>query len=226
VEIFVQRIKLTHRIPMPVLPSSSDVAIVEFARAFLDEHLVRFRKDIKICLTPNAEGDHAYFPALMTCIAFVEFLSGLYAGNLDGPGLKQLKKYAVEFMPLEYTADRLDVLYECFRHKVAHLALPCAVFDTDTKPRTFRDQPRRLITWTVTAGRGKPPIEIAKVKPAKQIEMAVTPWPVHYDHRATVYLCNLVFDIKNSVPKYLRRLEANKTARDHFRKCMVVWFPQ
>ena len=117
---------------MPVLPFSSDAEIVEFARAFLDEHLVRFRKDIKICLTPNAEGNHAYFPALITCIAFAEFLSALYSGNFDGPGLDQLKNYAAEFMTAEYTKDRLNVLYECIRHKVAHLALPYAVFDTDT----------------------------------------------------------------------------------------------
>jgi hypothetical protein len=210
---------------MPVLPFSSDAEIVEFARAFLDEHLVRFHKDIKICLTGNAKGSHAYFPALITCIAFAEFLSGLYAGDLDGPGLKQLKKYAADFMSVEYTADRVDVLYECFRHKVAHLALPYAVFDTDTKPRTFPGQPRRLITWKVDAGRRKPPIEIVEMKPAKQIETAVTPWPVHYDHRATVYLCRLAYDIKKSIPKYFRRLEADRTARDRFKKCMAVYFP-
>jgi hypothetical protein len=211
---------------MPVLPFSSDAEIVEFARAFLDEHLVRFRKDIKICLTRNANGDHAYFPALITCIAFAEFLSGLYAGNLDGHGLKKLEKYAADLMPVEYTTDRIDVLYECFRHKVAHLALPYAVFDTDTKPKTFRGQPRRLITWTVAAGRRKPPIEIVAVRSAKQIETAVTPWPVHYDHLATVYLCRLAYDIRKSVPKYIRRLESDRTARDHFKSCMAVYFPQ
>lgn len=208
---------------MPVLPFSSDTEIVEFAKAFLNEHLVRFHKDLKICLTRNAKGEHAYFPALITCIAFSEFLSGLYAGTLKGPGLDKLKKYADEFLSIEYTADRLDVLYECFRHKVAHLALPYAVFDTDTKP-TFDGQPRRLITWTVAADRGKPSIEIVEVAPAKQIQSAVTPWPVYYDHLATVHLCSLAFDIKKSVPKYLCRLAADITSRDSFRKCMTDYF--
>ena len=58
---------------MPILPSSSDDEIVRFAKAFLHEHLVRFRKDIKICLTPNRRDECAYFPALITCIAFLEF---------------------------------------------------------------------------------------------------------------------------------------------------------
>jgi hypothetical protein len=210
---------------MPVLPFSSDAEIVRFARAFLDEHLVRFHKDIKICLTPNRRDECAYFPALITCIAFVEFLSGLYAGNLDGPALKQFQKYAADFLPIEYTADRIDVLYECFRHKVAHLALPYAVFDTGTKTRTFSDQPRRLITWTVDSGRRKPAIEICEVKPAKQIKDAVTPWPVHYDHRATVYLCRLAYDIRRSLSKYLHHLETDATARCNFKKSIRPIFP-
>jgi hypothetical protein len=211
---------------MPVLPFSTDAEVVQFARAFLKEHLARFCKDIKICLTPNAKGEEAYFPTMITCIAFAEFLSGLYAGTLDGDGHKKLKKYTVKFMPAEYTADRIDILYECFRHKVAHLALPYVVFDTASKSKTFHRRPRRLITWIVTAGRGRPPIQIAKVNPAKQIQSAVTPWAVYYDHIVTVYLCNLAYDIKSSVAKYLRHLEADSAARDNFEKCMSDYFPR
>jgi len=151
-------------------------------------------------------------------------LSSLYAGNLAGPALKQLKKYAADFLPADYTEDRLDVLYECFRHKVAHLALPYAVFDT-TKSETFRGQSKRLITWTVDSGRRKLSIEIVQVKPVQQVKTAVTPWPVHYDHRATVYLCRLTCDIKTSLSKYLHHLETDATARCHFQKCMATYFP-
>jgi hypothetical protein len=87
----------------------------------------------------------------MSCISFADLLSGLYAGKLEGHALKELKNYASKFMGAEYTADRVDVLYECFRHKVAHLAQPYAVFDTQSKPNTFGGQGRRLITWTVRA---------------------------------------------------------------------------
>jgi hypothetical protein len=211
---------------MPVLPFSTDAEVVQFARAFLKEHLARFCKDIKICLTANAKDEEAYFPAMITCIAFAEFLSRLYAGKLDdGDGHKKLKNYIAKFMPPEYTADCVDILYECFRHKVAHLALPYVVFDT-SKSKTLHRQPRRLITWIVTAGRGRPPIQIAEVNPAKQIQSAVTPWAVYYDHIVTVYLCNLAHDIKSSVARYLRHLEADNAARDNFKKCMSVCFPR
>jgi hypothetical protein len=212
---------------MPVLPFASDADVVQFAIAFLDEHLDRFKKDIAICLKADARERHAYFPALITCIAFVDFLSGLYAGKLEGHSLKELKNYVLKFMNKnEYTADRIDVLYECFRHKVAHLALPYAVFDTSTKPATFHGQPRRLITWTVHASGPRPPIKIISVAPPKQILKAVTPWPVSYDHRAVICIRNFSSDIVKSVSKYLHHLNMDATARSHFKDCMKTYFPR
>ena len=68
---------------MPVLPFACDAQVVRFAERFLDEHLDRFNKDIAICLKADAKKRHAYFPALITCIAFLDFLSGLFAGSLE-----------------------------------------------------------------------------------------------------------------------------------------------
>jgi hypothetical protein len=200
---------------MPVLPFKSDAEVAEFAKKFLDEHVERFNKDIAICLRPDENRSHAYFPALISCIAFAELLSGLHAGNLKSDGLKKLKDYASDFMDTTiYDADRLKILYEMFRHKVAHLAQPCAVFDTGTK----------RITWTVEESGPKPAIEIVREK--SQILRAVTPWPVHYDHRAYVRIEGLANDIRESVPKYLRHLKADKLACDRFRKCMEHFFPR
>jgi hypothetical protein len=93
-------------------------------------------------------------------------LSGLYAGKLEGHALKELRNYASKFLGAEYTADRIDVLYECFRHKVAHLAQPYAVFDTQSKPKTFGGQGRRLITWTVRAsGKARSPARSTMLSP-------------------------------------------------------------
>jgi hypothetical protein len=211
---------------MPVMPFSSDDDVVSFAKAFLGEHNSRFRQDIKICLTLDIKNSHAYFPALITCIAFADLLSGLYAGKLDGQGVKELKRYAGKFMNTAiYTPDRLDILYECFRHKVAHLAQPYAVFDTHSKGK-FKGQRRRLIAWTVQASKRKPPIEIVPSMQAKQILKAVTPWPVFYDHRIFVSLRSLASDIGKTIPKYLHHLRTDKTSRRHFRNCMAVYFPQ
>src|SRR5262249_16590096 len=209
---------------MPVLPFKSDAEVVEFAQEFLKNRRETFRKDIDICMTPDANKSHAYFPALITCIAFADLLSGLYAGKLDGHGLNELKNYVSRFMDTAaYNPDRLDILYECFRHKVAHLAQPYAVFDTYSKER-FRTQPRRLITWTVREDEYRPAIEIVSEK--KQIERAPTPWAVFYDHRATISVPTLAKDIEASMPKYLDHLRKDQVARDRFKNCMNHYFPR
>jgi hypothetical protein len=213
---------------MPVLPFCSDDEVVNFAKAFLDEHRERFQKDIAICLKPDDNNSHAYFPALITCIAFLDLLSGLRAGKLDGQKLPELKNYVSQFMdPLAYTEDRLDVLYECFRHKVAHLAQPYVVFDTDsTRGKTFGGKPRRLIAWTVRASGPRPTIDIVPVNCRKQILRAATPWPVFYDHRVTVSIRGFAADIAKSIPRYLRHLRTEAEARENFRRCMANYFPQ
>jgi hypothetical protein len=208
---------------MPVLPFASDDEVVKFAKAFLDEHRERFRKDIAICLKPDDNNSHAYFPALITCIAFLDLLSGLRAGKLDGQKLPELKKYVAQFMDaVGYTGDRLDVLYECFRHKVAHLAQPYVVFDTkSTRGKTFDGKPRRLIAWTVRASGPRPTIDIVPVNCRKQILKAATPWPVFYDHRVTVSIRGFAADIVKSIPKYLRHLRTDAEARQNFMRCMA-----
>src|SRR5262249_42560970 len=136
--------------------------------------------------------------------------------------LKKLKNYASDFMDRTvYDSDRLEILYVMFRHKVAHLALPYAVFDA--KPK-FHGQPRRLITWTVEESGTKPAIKI--VPETSQILRAVTPWSVHYDHRAYVRIESLASDILESVPRYLRHLKADKSAIDRFKSCMNDFFPR
>jgi hypothetical protein len=211
---------------MAVLPFATDVDVVRFARAFLRTHRERFRKDIAICLKQDAEKSHAYFPALIACIGFADLLSGLHAGKLVGHGLRELKDYAFNFMDqATYDSDRLDILYECFRHKVAHLAQPYVVFDTYSKSQ-FRQQPRRLIAWTVLASRRKPAIEIVRVNRPKQIVRSVTPWPVFYDHRVFVSVRTLAADVAGSVQQYLIRLETDKPTRDRFKNCMTHAFPR
>jgi hypothetical protein len=102
---------------MTIAPFSTDEELLSFARKFFRDRIGPFRADIAICLTPDANGHRAEFPALITCIGFVEFLSGLYAGNLESNGLANLQSYAARFMDTtKYDPLRLQVLYLVFRH--------------------------------------------------------------------------------------------------------------
>ena len=115
---------------MTITPFKTDKDLTVFARTFFRERVASFRKDVAICLTADSNRHHAYFPGLITCIGFVDLLSGLHAGRLEGHGLQELKLYASRFLnATNYSSLNLEVLYLAFRHKLAHLSFPYAVFD-------------------------------------------------------------------------------------------------
>ena len=96
-----------------------------FAKRFLRDQVKGFRKDIRICLTMDRQRRHAYFPALIRCISFADFLGGLHAGDIENHKFSDLWKYAKKFMNAgHYDELRLAILYEGFRHKIAHLSDP------------------------------------------------------------------------------------------------------
>jgi hypothetical protein len=167
---------------------------------------------------------HAYFPALITCIAFVDFLSGLYAGTLQRHSLKELKQYVSKFMNVaDYSPLHLTILYECFRHKLAHLAYPYVVFDTVTKKDAFKGYPRRRITWTIYASKRVPPIDVIDFPTVQHIKKSVRPWPISYNCRIKISVRSFEIDIIKSIygqSGYLRHLESHRPAREHFAKCM------
>jgi hypothetical protein len=212
---------------MEIARCKTDEEWAGFAREFFDNRLETFRKDIAICLTSNKRGEHAYFPALMTCIAFAELLGSLYAGRLHSQGLNKLQKYAKEFMEPEYKdAHVLELFYLCLRHKVAHLAYPYAVFDTHSGPETpLRKQPRRFVTWAIHEFEQRPPIKITDY-PTPQPVKTPTPWNVTYDCLIDVHVPTLAKDIETSIERYLQRLRSDRIACKCFADCMEHYFPR
>jgi hypothetical protein len=214
---------------MSIAPFSNKKELVKFARAFLRDHVDAFRKDMAICMTPNVQGQHAYFPALITCIAFADLLSGLYAGNLRRHGRRELERYAGKFMKADYTTDRVRVLYEFLRHKIAHLAYPYPVFDTVTKQDVFHGKPRRRITWTVYASKRRPAIELQDLSTPQFLVRTIRPWSMAYNCRAKISIRSFQIDIIKSIygpSGYLRHLLTNQAAQERFAACMKDYYPQ
>jgi hypothetical protein len=207
----------------------SDNELLKFAKHFMHEQVDGFRKDIDICLTMDRRRRHAYFPALIRCISFADFLGGLYAGNIDGHGLFDLQEYAKKFMDrAEYDELRLAILYEGFRHKIAHLSDPYPVFDTATKPKKFGGRQLR-ITWTVYAGRRAHPIKLIRYPSPIFLKKRKTPWPVSYDHRIEISLRCFANDIVRSIygrSGYVQHLRSDLPARKNFEKAMQTFFAQ
>ena len=133
---------------------------------------------------------------------------------------KDLEQYAKKFMKPEYTSDRrrLELLYECLRHKVAHLAYPYAVIP--------HGKPRRLVTRSIHETEERPAIEIVDYLPhVMWLVQTRRPWSVSYDCRIEVRVGGLAKDIVGSIDKYVQHLQSDRLAREHFAKCMRDYFP-
>jgi len=213
---------------MTIAPFVSDKELVSFAGSFFKDRVGSFRKDVAICLTGNAERNHAYFPALITCIGFLDLLSGLYAGRLEGHGLSDLKLYSARFMnAADYDPLRLEILYLAFRHKLAHLSFPYLVFDTSTK-HEYSGHKQRRVTWTVQATKRKPSIELIDYSPALLMKKSLRPWPVSYDCRVRISVRSFQIDIVKSIygsAGFLSYIKSDATAQSRFAKCMRVLYP-
>jgi hypothetical protein len=209
---------------MSILPFRSEEELLRFARTFLRNRVEVFNKDLRICLTCS-RGTHAYFPALIICIAFADLLSGLYAGTLKGQRVEPLRRYASKFMNAEYTSDprRLDILYKFLRNKIAHLAYPHPVFEMVTKPF----QAKQRVTWTLNASKHRPAIQVIDYPAPRFLSKnTVKPWPVSYNCRIKVSVRNFQIDIVSSISKYLRHLQSDRDAKERFARCMLDYFPR
>lgn len=214
-------------------PFSTDKDVLNFAKIFLHQRSSGFKKDIDICLTAKEtrfnKRDHAYLPALLICVSFLDFLSGLYAGKVIGHGPSEFISYVRRFMRADrYDDYDLKVLYAGLRHKVAHLSHPYFVLDTSKEPARFGDA-RRRIAWTIYASARKNPIELTTYPDIRTISSQPTPWPVRYDCRINVSIVSLARDARRSLngPRgYIAALATDANLRVNFKKCMKSFYPE
>jgi hypothetical protein len=210
---------------------SSDGELLRFARKFANRHVERFEKDIAICLTGKSwksgqEVTHAYFPALMACIGFMDFFSGLYCGTLKSPTLDDLKNYARRFLPPEYSDNSLTIFYHCFRHKIAHLAHPYDVLDTRKVP-SLSNEPSMRVTWEVDEKPLSQSITLETLETPQLLKDVPSGWDVTFDHRMHVSIPKLANDAIQSVcgdSGYLHELASNQDCRSKFEYCMNQYF--
>ncbi len=167
----------------------------------------------------------------MACLGVLDLFSGLYAGKMN-PGLSDLKIYASKLMPATYSDLSLTLLYVCFRHKVAHLAHPYDVFDTNTardrdNNKLITDK-RRFVTWNVDFSDSVPAFTLHELGRQPLEGRAPAGWPVVYDHLARIHIQSLSNDIIESIrgpSGYLVELTKDRSKQQNFEKCMNVYFP-
>lgn len=200
--------------------------MVEFARRFVTARMKGFTKDIRICLTPvpsetRPGNTHAYFPALMSCLTTLEYMTQLHLGRTVACSDKEIRQYCQKFMPASYNADVLRVLFEAFRHPIAHRGISSGVWVDEDRRRPQR----RRITWTVTEKTEAPAISI--VEHAGIIKRDA-PWECSHTHRAVIRIGQLAADIRESAlgaQGYCAQLSTNKTIIRNFTTCMKELYP-
>jgi hypothetical protein len=164
------------------------------------------------------------FPALFICIAFTDLLGGLHAGKL-WPNLEDLKRYAAKFIRHSgYTPDQLNMLYECLRHKVAHLTYPYAVFDT-VASKIFKSQPKRLVTWTIYDRRPQSNSSSTRarvsLRKTKRRGAFRTMLGSKFECADFTYIIKSIRGPRG----YLKHLESDTGARGNFAKFLKGYFP-
>ena len=197
----------------------TETRIVAYAVWFAAERLETFDKDIAICLRADERNRHAYMPALIACTWMLELFACLLRGNLEAKGVDRLVKFANSFMnPDHYSETALKVLWNVFRHKVAHVSKPYGVKHIE---KLDVDGTRGLVTWEVTAYDLEPAIKIAFAPGTISSERRPAWRSGRYTHKCSIHLPTLARDIRCAIsgPEgYIQRLREKSNLQENFRK--------
>lgn len=214
--------KLTSiKVRQPHRGAGGDLAV--FAQRFLEDRFVGFEKDIAICLTgrpaQNRSGlTYAYFPALMACCGTLEYLACMYHGRRKCND-RQVSSFAAEFMPQPtYNGEGVRLLFEGFRHKVAHHGIASGVWHDRRH--------NRRISWAIGPDQSPPAIQLRG--DARDL-VSDPPWPCPVTHTAEIHLGRLAQDTRDAAlgpHGYCVALHASRTLLDRFEQCMVHMYPR
>jgi hypothetical protein len=198
--------------------------IAMFAPRFIQGRLDGFEKDMTICLTPTKHASasgitHAYLPALAACCGLLEYLAGLYRGNLEKNGWQQVAKFAKRYLPQpDFDEETVRILFQVFRHPIAHRGIASGIW---VDPNDGPGKGRR-ITWQVSADTKRPACEVA----AKAGQLTRDPpWTCSYTHCGHIHLRSLWIDIRNAADRYSKEIAVDQQLLESFATCMNRLYP-
>jgi hypothetical protein len=205
----------------------TEAEIVDYAVWFANERVETFNKDMAICLRPDEQNRHAYMPALIACTGMIELFACLMRGDLEARGVPRIVEFANRFMnPEHYSEMALKVLWDVFRHKVAHVSRPYGVKHV---AKLNSDGKRGLVTWEVTAFDREPAIQIAE-EPGTIPSNRRPAWRSgRYTHKCSIHLPAMARDIRNAISGpdgYIQRVREESELQENFKKCMDQCFDE
>ena len=207
--------------------------IVTFAEKFIPDRIQFFEKDMTVCLRTLrrkkfGRPTHAYFPALMVCIANLDLMGQISTGNnrseIDG-----IRKFVRKYMDGKtYTDEKIDLLWKGFRNKVAHAAHPEYVIDSNKLQNWNYGQKR--VTWYVSESkimnhRGRSCSHLLLRKQKGRIKSDPRPYDVGFDHIFYISLPQLKNDIQAAMAAHLKCLRADAGLQKKFESMARILFP-
>jgi hypothetical protein len=195
-----------------------------FAPQFIEGRLVGFEKDMRICLTSVDSPDGkkktvAYFPALAACCSTLEYFVGLHRGSLKPAGWPEVAAFANSYLRQpDFNAETVRVLFQAFRHPVAHRGIASGVWVDQTPGQA---NGRRLV-WAIAAGTKRPAcLVVAEAGTLRRDP----PWPVSYTHRVHIHLGSLWRDIADGARQYAADVAQRAELQTRFAACMKRMYP-
>jgi hypothetical protein len=162
---------------------------------------------------------HAYFPALAACCGLLEYMTGLFRGNIRDIGWPQVADWAGRFLVQpDYNRETVHVLVNAIRHPVAHRGIATGVW---IDRRAGPNGGRRL-TWKISADARRPRISVV---PEFGSLSRDPPWPCPFTHRLHVHLKGLAIDIRNGVNNYADAVAHDQNLQRNFDRSMRQLYP-
>lgn len=215
------------------MPMNPKFDVVKFAEDFIPDRIRFFEKEMTVCLRTLrrkkfGKPTHAYFPALMVCIANLDLMGQIYTGH-DRAGIEGVRIFVRKYMDeTTYTDLAVDLLWKGFRNKVAHLAHPEYVIDT-ARLRNW-NHPHMRVTWFVSQtpdlnhlGRNCSHLLVRKKK--KQIKSEPRPYNVAFDHIFYISLPIFQNNIQSGMAAHLTALKEDGALQRNFERIVRNLFP-
>lgn len=197
-----------------------------YAERFLKGRLKGFKKDIEICtkgymISGKKSKTHAYMPALITCISYLEYMATLFTGNIQKlTAQSKVNQYSRKFLDQNiYSKEDIRILYKVFRNPIAHRGIPSGVIID------HKDNEKRRITWKIYVRPEKSAISIQKKKGILQRD---PPWDVPFNYRGIISIGRLWRDLIESVEGesgFIDCLKKDNIRLNNFFKIMKKLYP-
>ena len=207
--------------------------VVKFAEVFIPDRIQFFEKEMTICLRTLrrkqfGKPTHAYFPALLICIANLDLIGQIFTGK-ERAGLSGVRDFVRAYMDTRtYNDVAVDLLWKGFRNKIAHLAHPEYVIDT-SKLRDW-NHPDMRVTWFVSQtadldhmNRKCTHLLIRKKK--KRIRTKIRPYNVPFDHIFYISLPTLKGNIQVAMNAHLQFLKSDADSQRKFETIVRNLYP-